>query len=250
MLSELKDRHLSLFELIAGSWAVVKERFKTFAAIVLIVDVPLSLLGFIVLGGGNVPEEPAKGVSYLLFSFLLSVAQLLVAVLPLMAIAFVVERSLANENVDYVRALKTAISRWWIALMTEALAMLIIAGGLFLFIIPGIIWGAYYSLSIFVVTLRNKRGMAALEYSKLLVKPEWGRVVTISFVLYALAFIPCFILQLLFTFSRNQAVDSLIWGVIYSIASIYPLVGTTLLFLNLDYLKNAQADAASAGSAT
>jgi hypothetical protein len=250
MLSELKERRLSLFQFVAASWVVTKERFKTLVTIVLIVNVPLALLSFAVWGRGGVPQDPTKLLSYFLISFLFSAAQSLVGVLPFMAIPFVVERSLLNENVDYVRALKTAISRWWNALVTEALAMLIVVGGLLLFIIPGIIWGVYYSFGIFVVVLRNKRGMAALNYSKSLVKPQWGRVVIISFVLCTLPFIPCYILSSLVTFSRNQAVNSLVWGVIEMIVSIYPMVGITLLFLNLDYLKNAQADAATPDSVT
>jgi hypothetical protein len=50
---------------------------------------------------------------------------------------------------------------------------LIVLGGFFLFVIPGVIWMIDYSFAIYIASALPMEGKEALEYSKKLVRPCW-----------------------------------------------------------------------------
>lgn len=61
-------------------------------------------------------------------------------------------------------------------LLTSILVFLAVAGGIFLFIIPGIIFSIWFAFTNYAVVVDGKRGIEALKASKVLVKGRWWAV--------------------------------------------------------------------------
>ncbi len=73
-----------------------------------------------------------------------------------------------DENALFNDSLKNIVPILWISVLTG----LIVLGGIFLFIIPAIFWGIWYSFAVYVNILedKNPKSMEALSISKKLVK--------------------------------------------------------------------------------
>jgi hypothetical protein len=92
----------------------------------------------------------------------------------LLALFIFIREDNSDLNIQeiYNKAFKKFISYAWIIILRT----LIIIAGIILFVIPGIIWAIYYSLSIYVFLDENKTGYAALKENKQLVKGYWWPV--------------------------------------------------------------------------
>lgn len=239
---ELSERiqvnEFKLGDILSSGWRIYKSRFKTILMIILIIYVPINiLLSFMTIG----TPQAEQGLSELRYYFQMQqFLETFIGVLAIMAIAFVVERSLAGEDIGYRRALRVSISRWGSAIGTNILAGLIIFGLFLLLIIPGVIWYVYYTFIVFVVVLRGTGGKTALDYSKSLVKGKWWKVFGITLLFIILGFIIYFIVDIPFWFAPENI---LTYTISYTIGDIFNALFTVALvvfFLNLDYLKNAQ----------
>jgi len=73
---------------------------------------------------------------------------------------------------SYRRGWHKILSFWWVSF----LAGLIIMGGIFLLVVPGIIFMVWFSLAVFVLIAEDLKGMSALIKSKKYVKGRWGGV--------------------------------------------------------------------------
>lgn len=73
---------------------------------------------------------------------------------------------------SYRRGWGKILSYWWMSFLTS----IIIFGGLFLFVIPGIIFSVWFSLGIFVLIAEDRKGMDALLKSREYVRGRWGSV--------------------------------------------------------------------------
>ncbi|MBQ6103157.1 MAG: hypothetical protein IJL06_05740 [Kiritimatiellae bacterium] len=89
---------------------------------------------------------------------------------------------LAGLPVSPRHAFRGAVSRWWPMIWTGLLAGLVLIGLTLLLIVPGIIWGIYYSFLVPVVAF-GLSGTEALAESKRLVKGNWWRTLGCVFVI-------------------------------------------------------------------
>jgi hypothetical protein len=118
-----------------------------------------------------------------------------------------------------------------------------------LLIIPGLIYSVnnyYYGLAFI---LRDQRGRAAFEYSQALVKDNWGRVFLFPFLIYLLAGVINAGVVLTFVaflgaIQTNSLLISLLGNVFAAALSGLLVIGfdvsSTVLFLNLDFLKRSE----------
>ena len=70
----------------------------------------------------------------------------------------------------------------WPAIIITIIVILIVIGGVILFIIPGIIFAVWYAFAYYEVVFENKTGMEALRASKLLIAGRWGGILWRLFV--------------------------------------------------------------------
>jgi hypothetical protein len=226
LLSSLKKQRMTVGDILSHSWAIYKNHFVDILVISLIVNVPLDIVAVFI---------PIELIYYALTS--------LVGVLATMAIALVVEQSLLGEGIRFGQALSKSVSRWGSAIGTNIVKGLILVGLTLLLIIPGIIWGVYYTFSSMVVVLRNRSGKSALDYSKSLVQGQWSRVFGVNFVLVLILFLPLVVQTFVVkSFLQNSSLIILlaIVGIILThLASTFSTVAVTLLFLNIDYQRHA-----------
>ncbi len=242
-LTEVRSREFSLRDILTSSWSIFNDRFSTIGVITLLIYIPINIvLAFVSIDTLVEREGLFRG-----FKLYLQIARLLeglIGVLATMAIAYVVERLLAGEKIEYSPAMKKSLSRWKSVIWTGIVAGAIILGFTLLLIVPGIIWSVYYLFFIMVVALRDKRGKAALDYSKSLVKGKWWRVVGISLGLGIIQIAAYAVIEIPFLFTPDGAVMDVISGTLMDLASSFFTVAATVFFLNLEYLKTIQASAA------
>jgi uncharacterized membrane protein len=245
MLSEIKQQKLAIGDILAAAWDVFEERSLTVVAIALTTFIPYYVLFILMMPSKEaIPHLGSLRLQlvWLLIGFITTV----IGAFQVMAIAFIVERFLAGEEITYGQALRKSLSRWGAAIIAGIMAHAIILVLLILCIVPGIVAAVYLAFVTYAVVLRDKSGKAALKYSHSLVKGQWWRVFWIVLGLLALNVLVGAIPKLaLGLFPSNFFRSAVSTAVISAISSFF-IVAKTIFFLNMDYLHTAQAEAESA----
>lgn len=161
-----------VFDLIDEAWLIYKIKIKLFLGILIL---PL-LFSFVF---GIISSFYASFVSLNNFIFgmiLLVVLALIVGfilALGQFALIYAIKyRDKITVGEAYRAALPKIFSFFWISFLTG----FIIWSGVFLFIIPAIIFSIWFSFSVFILADEDQKGMNALLRSKEYVKGLWWRV--------------------------------------------------------------------------
>jgi hypothetical protein len=156
-------------------------------------------------------------------------------------IAYIVEKSIQAQEIRLSNVLKFSLSKiidvFWVNILTGV----IILGWSLLLIVPGIIWSNFYAFTLAIVSLRETKGMAALEASKRLVMGQWWRVFAYHVSIGALAILvnlPVFILA-------KKVVDFDFLYVFvpltfFNFVGAITFIMIVVLFLNTEYVKALQ----------
>lgn len=93
-----------------------------------------------------------------------------------------------ENKMSFGRALAKGWSNLGSYIWLSFLVAVIVAGGLILLIIPGIIFSVWFLLALYVLVDENKKGISALKRSKELISgyvtAYWGRVLLFSLIVY------------------------------------------------------------------
>lgn len=137
------------------------------------------------------------------FSFLFLIEIIISYLAGIAILTFITcKDSLKLPFLDYY---KRALKYFWVLLITSLLGSLVIAGGTWLFFIPGIILSGYLALIEFVVVDGNKWGYGAIAISKYLISGNWWRVLWRSlFVGFFVILVIIFIRFLIAIISGNS----------------------------------------------
>ena len=199
MNSNVNKRKLEFFGIISEGIKIFFSKTKEFSLIGLITIIPISLLLISEsLGLQPIPFTPdgftAQDIKTLVPKILLLIfvfaLQAFITLIASMSIAIITEAVVENKPVLLIEVIKLSVSKWGRAFVAGLLAYVITYALSLLFIIPGIIYSVYYIFFLYTVTLRDKDGMEALNYSKTLVQGQWWRVfwILIGFgVIFAIA---------------------------------------------------------------
>jgi len=145
----------------------------------------------------------------------------------------------------YKKGLFKLFSYWWIYI----LAGFFITGGFLLFIVPGIIFGIWFTFVFYVLILENIKGFKALLRSRALVKNFWFSVyarILVSITLSAILSIPLLILpiiSLVITYAGifGTSFSSVAGPVIaFLISTASSIVGAFLICYILEVFKGLQ----------
>ena len=147
-----------------------------------------------------------------------------------------VEREVEDEKISRRKLISFSFSRLIPLIITTLLETLILIGLFFLFIIPGVIWSFYYFFSINVVSLRNLKGKAALDYSKKLVKGNLWRIINIELLLIISQAMIFFPLNLVIYKNFSNSFAHLLTSFISLVIGPFFFIAHTVFFLNQDYL--------------
>ena len=238
-------------DILTASFDLYKRYWQTFIQIVAIVVVPLTLIQYFLqdqlADEANLVRDPTTGqVTFtdtgdfwaaVIGSLVFALIGVLITQVLTGAISRAAAGSLVGETPTPGDAFRYGFKRLGSIILIGLLVALIVAGGLFLLIIPGIIFAVKLSVSIPALIVENRRGTDAISRSWNLTTGHFWHVLGTWIVAYIIAAIVSAILTAL------GGDNWLVRGILASIASVIttPFVAlvTVLLYLDLRARKEA-----------
>ncbi|HUS59895.1 MAG TPA: hypothetical protein VMX76_00705 [Nevskiaceae bacterium] len=243
--------------ILKDAWAIYKQRLGTFLGVMAMPILVIFLVGALTAGAGflsffslvRLPsgmistETPSPGgfiavIGFALLAILFGIVGIVTQIWGQTALLYAIKNSDEKIGVRdaYRRGWSKILSCWWI----YSLIGLIVAGGFFLLVVPGIIFAVWFSLAVFILIAEDLKGMNALLKSKEYVKGKWGgvfwRFLFIGLFALIVYGVPTFILEQL-------NVPSLVGKATGNIISFFlaPFV-VTYLFLIYKNLKSIKGE--------
>ena len=156
-------------KLLQKSWKEYKTNAKTFA-LILIAPAILELLFQYIFTTNNMSSITP------LFAIILLIALLLVYIPILLWSNTTLYLCIVEKSSDWKKSYRKSLNKIMPLFLIGLLTVILVLGGLLLFIIPGIIFSVWFSLAPFVYFEQNKEGFNALAKSKEYVKGYWWSV--------------------------------------------------------------------------
>jgi hypothetical protein len=231
----IADTQFTVGEIVASGWDLYCMHFTRILPIFLVVYVPINI-GLSFLPADDWIERYGFP-GFLMYAQILQLTELFIGVLATMSLAKLMEESLYGHTLSWLQALRYAASRWPAAILTGLLAGLILLGLTLLLIVPGILWGVYYSFFPYVVALRGLSGKPALDYSKAAVKGQWWRVFGYLLVIQFLSLVGQIGVTSLFRLLPEHRVLDILSNTVSDVVSPLFLTMVIVFFLNNDYLR-------------
>lgn len=216
-------------EIFSESWRLFKENFQLILILILIIYVPINVILLFI----PIKQNTWQDIVILILGSLIE----LIAV---MAITYAVKLKIDGNSVDFRKALKKSLSRWFSAVYTTLLGGIYLIGLFLLLIIPGVVYGVYWVFAIYVVVLCDKSGKPALDYSKSVVKGRWWeafKYLLLFDILYLGIGKIITILPLYKKFLINIIINTFA-----DIVVLFSVVVFTVLFINLDATKPKEVE--------
>jgi hypothetical protein len=235
MEHDIYSTRYDLGRVIALGWELYRKHFGSILPIVLVVYIPINIgLSFVPVDY-LIEEYGLRGFN--MYMKIIQLTEFFFGVLATMALARLIEASLAGQPVTWQQALRHSFSRWGASIGTGLLAGLIIVGLCLLLIVPGIIWGLYYSLFLYVVALRGLSGKKALDYSKSIVKGQWWRVFGYLSVIGIMGLFAGAAVVAPFFFTPDNMILDIVSDTLCDIVSALFIIMTCVFFLNNDHAR-------------
>lgn len=244
-------------DLLKEAWGIYKARFKTFIGIFL---VPM-IMAMVFVG---IPIAGALGVQFfdspiiIFLTIPLFFAMIIFQFWSQAAMLFAVKDSEEGIGVkeSYRRGWHKIGSIFWVGLLSG----IIIMGGYLLLLIPGIIFGIWFSLAAMIIVVEDFGGMNAILKSKSYVTDYWWEVFW-RFLFLGLIFggislvfgLPGWLVNFIAGFTKNSSLSAI--GIIFSFVGsivnfvLAPLsvIYTFLIYKNLKAIKGEVKSEFSSG---
>lgn len=221
-------RHeFGLGEWLVLSWDIFSKNFYILVLAGLILYLPL-------LAASELTLLPAMHLSDLAAVVIVNSINFVTTLLVYLASFRIVEAYLGNQAITVTGAMGFSFARLWKTSWTALLAAVIVSI-LSLLIIPGIIWGIYYSFFIFVVAEKNVGGRKALSYSKALVSGRWWKVFGYSLYIFLLIATTSLGMSWVLDWLTIGISNRLFIHFLSIILSAYSTVALIVLYLNLEH---------------
>lgn len=226
--NENKPKLPGVFALLANAWGIYQKIWKTYLAVLFLPLLTLLILLIIFLGllllTQRLDKETVSSIfinrpfistilflaTFLVITFISTLVQIA------MTLTFVEHENRLNFKEILKKSARKIFSYIWINL----LGSLIIFGGLILFIIPGILFSLWFSMSAFVLLSENVKGMNALLKSKAYVKNYVlaliGRLIALGSIV-----LPFYILSEIFENINHESSTITIYQLIFTLLSIF-----------------------------
>lgn len=236
LLNELRQRYLSMTEVIRASMEVFSKNFRTIAVICTVLYFPISILSTLIstyivkLGGPaditDILMNRELWAEYMnspvfrdvmIYTLLLNIISVLVAPIVTIAISKLTGNYIfGGQTEDYGEIIVFSFSKFPMMFLTSILASVIIFGGFAAFIIPGVIFSVNYYFFIQALALSEKNGIHALRYSRSLVRGKWLETFVFSIALYFMNYFFTWFVKLLFFWAYGSFFGMVIIGIALS----------------------------------
>ena len=174
------------FALLYEAWDFYKKRWFVFLRIQFLSFV-FAIVPFLLLAILSVVALLVRGTSLLLLLLPIVILVCLITipvVVSLGSLAFIYAIKDTNENIGakeaFKRAWKKILSFWWLSL----LSIWIVLGGMLLFVVPGLIFGIWFSFSTWVLIADDTKGIDALLKSREYIRGRFWSVLWRFFFLF------------------------------------------------------------------
>lgn len=166
----------NISDLFKKTFDFIGKNIKTISLIILIALSPQligNIIKLVLFYTNAAIGDNMAGFLFYLFAFLVLLA-IISYLWGLLALFIFIKNEGLESRIGklYGEGLKKIFSYSWILILRS----LIIIVGMILFVIPGIIWAVYYSLSVYVFLGEGAKGSAALKKNKQLIKDYWWPV--------------------------------------------------------------------------
>lgn len=227
-------------EIISKSWRDFTSNWHDWAIYSLILFIP----GFILTLSGSFGSFlntylPATSLPTNVLIVLIAIASAVMWFWSYLALTHAIGKYLQTKQTDHWKEHYAAsLGVFWQALFASIIKGLLVAVGILLFLIPGIIFSVWYTFVLFSVVLSDERGWAALASSKKLVQGRWWgvvwRLVLPLFVFgFGIAVANLFSLLLLRMVPMTSESFTLLSNILGSLSSAVFTPLTTIAMLNL-----------------
>ncbi len=166
---------LAPIDIFRESWQIYKANFKAFFRVLLWPLIPIVLLAII-----NLIDETTqnKYVNYTVPIYLILIAlSFIIGLWANIVLVRLIWSGVTHQTVDkklfYENSWRDTVPYLWVSIIVGFIVIL----GTILFIIPGLIFGLWYSLATFVFVIEGSRGYEALKTSRALIEGRFWQVV-------------------------------------------------------------------------
>lgn len=156
------------------SWRIFGTNWRTFLILAAVPTVILPVAAALVLG--NLPSEPSTSTPPWAAGGMLIIITIIVMTLNTLALVTAAHRTIEGESITVGESYALALNRVWDFVWTGLLYILIVVGGLVLFVIPGIVLAIGYFASPYLVVLEGISGRRALSRSTALSRGRKMRI--------------------------------------------------------------------------
>ena len=226
---------MHLGELWDKTWKIYFKNFWSMLLLVLILGLPLIVLCLV--APYSMFQPKIVGAQWIFF-IVYMLASALFGTISCLSLTHYIYKTSKKNNITLVESIKFGLTKFWTAIGTTLLMILMLIGLFILLIVPGIIFAVYWTFVVPVIVIKGLSGKKALDYSKSVVKKRWWKVVGYSIVL---SIIPMVILFAASMFLNLSYPDSNIAYCIYYFISlmfyVFLYLFNLILFLELDKTK-------------
>lgn len=174
------------------------------------------------------------------------------AVLGVAALAFMIYLAVSaqagfmemvkNLNLGVMEAVNEGRKIFWLFLGLSLLVAVFVLLWTLLLVIPGIIFGVYYSFALYILVFEKVGGLAAIKRSKQLIKGYWWGVMGRILFMVLVITVPLMVLSSLSAAMPRESLAFQLWSTLTNIISfiIAPLtsVYSILIYKDLVRIKN------------
>lgn len=147
-----------------------------------------------------------------------------------------------NLNLGVMEAVNEGRKIFWSYFGLSLLVVVLVLLWTLLLIVPGIVFGIYYSMAMYVLVFENISGKAAINQSKQLVKGHWWAVVGRVLFMALVVTVPLILLSSISAAMPRESLAYQLWSTVVNIVSfiIAPLssVYSILIYKDLVRIKN------------
>lgn len=217
---EEKPKLIAVGALFGQSWQIYKGRF-------------LTLIKIILLPGAFILAGDLLAIGFGAVSTLFVIAGGLGLVLGVLALV-----SNLGTNVPPREAYRSALKKFWPYLWLSLLTGFTILGGLFMLIIPGLIFLIWFGFVLYIFVLDGEKGMNAMLKSKAYVNGYWWPIVGRGLLLILVVFLIALVFGSLGALvSLNEAWLQFTSDLVTLVIAPFSLIYFYLLYQNLKSLK-------------
>ncbi len=238
-------------EIVEKSWELYKKNWRPLLPYMLLLFLPSIVLSIVgVISFFLTAYVPASALLNSLIILVIVAAGVVFALWASIALAQTLKKMAQNQPAGDWRAVFTGNSRYlWPVIYTSILVAVIVFAGTLLLIIPGIIFGVWYSFVFYQVIFEDKKGVASLKESKKLVVGRWWAILwrlavpAVVFGLFAILINYLLDLPFYYIFGADSTVTDITNKVISSLinVAVSPLTALATILLYLSAKETSSA---------